>query len=56
MDISDFLINAAVSTLLLSVKNNHKKDVLRAAFAKVYRSIATAYSSDPEFQRLIGNV
>lgn len=50
---NDFLINMGLSTLftfLKSLKGTKNKAKYKAAILKLYRSIQSAYSDDPDFQ------
>lgn len=51
---NDMLLNMGISFVLTaikeSVKNPEKKESLRKAFLKIYRSIGTLYAGDPDFE------
>ena len=53
MDLTDFLTNMAITTILTtikgSVKNAKKKEQLKTAMLKVRNAINTLYLGDPDF-------
>ncbi len=45
----DFYVDIGVAVLLRILKEQGPRNKYRRAFLKVFRSIAIAYSADPEF-------
>jgi len=50
----DFYIVIALAVLLRAVKNKQRREALKREFAKLVRSVITAYGDDAEFRELAG--
>lgn len=46
----DILIQWGITAVLAAIKNPAKKESLKKAMLKVFRSIRIAYADDPDFQ------
>jgi hypothetical protein len=50
----ELIISMATSAILATVKKPEKKAKLKKAMAKIYTTIGSTFSGDPEFQALTG--
>ena len=46
----ELIISMATSVILSAVKNPAKKQSLKRAMLKIYRTIGATYAGDPDFQ------